>query len=473
MTQNIVYKQPPFNIDAEEAVLGALLIDRSVYQEVSDILDGSCFYKQANSVVYEAISELAKVGAAIDLITVKDKLISMGKLDFVGGAVYLVELCSKVSSAAHVGNHARLILEKYMIRKMIMLCAQKHRECFDDSVDAFDLLDAFEKEVFSLSTRIHIGGHRTLGDLLNENIRQIEQAKARNNPINGIISGFPVIDNMTKGWQKQNLIILAARPGMGKSALALNMARNAAVMQNRSIAVFSLEMSAEEMSMRLLISETGIESDRIKSGNINESEWKKITGINSLFQSKIFIDDTSGMNMQKIRTRCRKLVREHGVEMIIIDYLQLLHGEKNKNSSREQEISQISSGLKELAKELKVPVLALSQLSRAVESRADKKPILSDLRESGSIEQDADIVMFIYRPHAAGITQSPEGRSTFGEAEVIISKHRNGACGSIPMKFNGDLIKFMSENEEVPYKPAFARNPSESMNQAFEEHSPF
>ncbi|MDP5043492.1 MAG: replicative DNA helicase, partial [Leeuwenhoekiella sp.] len=393
-------KIPPQAIDLEQVVLGAMMIDKKGVDEIIDILTPEVFYKEAHHHIYDAIRALFENGEPIDLLTVSEQLKKMAKLDQAGGDYYLIQLTQKVSSSAHIEYHARIILQKYIQRSLIKISNEIIEEAYDETTDVFDLLDTAESKLYEVTQGNIKRSSETAQSLVIQAKKKIEEISNKEG-LSGVPSGFDRLDKLTSGWQPSDLIIVAARPGMGKTALTLSMARNIAVGQGIPVAFFSLEMASVQLITRLISSETGLSSEKLRTGKLEKHEWEQLNvKVKSLEKAPLFIDDTPSLSIFDLRAKARRLASQHGIKMIIIDYLQLMTaGGSQKNGNREQEISMISRNLKALAKELMVPVIALSQLSRAVETRGgSKRPLLSDLRESGAIEQDADIVSFIYRP---------------------------------------------------------------------------
>ncbi|CAI8177039.1 MAG: Replicative DNA helicase [SAR116 cluster bacterium] len=440
-------KIPPQAIDLEEVALGAMLIDKKGVDEVIDILHPEIFYKEAHRYIFEAIFTLFESSEPIDLLTVSAQLKKDGKLEAVGGDFYLIGLTQKVASSAHIEFHARIIQQKYIQRSLIKISSEIIQEAYEDATDVFDLLDMAESKLYDVTQGNTKRAAETAQNLVIQAKKRIEEI-ANKEGLSGIPSGFDKLDKLTSGWQPSDLIIVAARPGMGKTALTLSMARNIAVNNNQGVAFFSLEMSSVQLITRLISSETGLSSEKLRTGKLEKHEWEQLNvKVKALEKAPLFIDDTPSLSIFDLRAKARRLASQHDIKMIIIDYLQLMTaGNSQKGGgNREQEISMISRNLKALAKELNVPVIALSQLSRAVETRGgSKRPILSDLRESGAIEQDADIVSFIYRPEYYKIEEwDDEDRSpTEGQAEFIVAKHRNGGLDNIRLKFIGNLGKF-------------------------------
>ncbi len=439
-------KIPPQAVDLEEVVLGAMMIDKKGVDEVIDILHPDVFYKEGHKYIYEAIFTLFETSEPIDLLTVSSQLKKDGKLEAVGGDFYLIRLTQKVASSAHIEFHARIILQKFIQRSLIKISNEIIEEAYDESTDVFDLLDNAESKLYDVTQGNLKRSAETAQNLVIQAKKKIEEI-ANQEGLSGIPSGFDQVDKLTSGWQPSDLIIVAARPGMGKTALTLSMARNIAVNSEIPVAFFSLEMSSVQLITRLISSETGLSSEKLRTGKLEKHEWEQLNvKVKTLEKAPLFIDDTPSLSIFDLRAKARRLASQHGIKLIIIDYLQLMTaGSSQKGGNREQEISTISRNLKALAKELSVPVIALSQLSRAVETRGgSKRPILSDLRESGAIEQDADIVSFIYRPEYYKIEEwdDDERTPTQGQAEFIVAKHRNGGLDNIRLKFIGQLGKF-------------------------------
>ncbi len=434
---------PPQAIDLEEVVLGAMMLEKNAVNSVIDMLTPDVFYKDAHQKIFTAIKDLFGKSEPIDILTVTNQLKSSGNLEVVGGPYYISQLTNRVVSSANIEYHARIILQKYIQRQLIVISSDIIKEAYEDTTDIFDLLDKAENKLFQISENNLKRSHDQMPDLVSMAIADIENARNDSASLRGVPSGYTELDRITQGWQKSDLIILAARPSMGKTAFALNLARNAAVDFNKPIAFFSLEMSSVQLVTRLISTETSLTADKLRTGNLEEYEWQQLnTMVSPLVNAKIFIDDTAQLSIFDLRAKCRRLKQQHDIQMIFIDYLQLMTAKGDKGSTREQEISNISRSLKSLAKELNVPVLALSQLSRSVESRpGSKKPILSDLRESGAIEQDADMVIFIYRPEYYGLTEE-DGESTKGKSIISIAKHRNGKLADVTLKFVGQYARF-------------------------------
>ena len=479
-------KIPPQALDLEEVVLGAMMIDKKGVDEVIDILSPEAFYKEAHKHIFEAVFKLFENSEPIDLLTVSSQLKKDGKLDQIGGDFYLISLTQKVSSSAHIEFHARIILQKFIQRSLIKISNEIIEDAYDETKDVFDLLDHAESKLYEVTQGNIKKSSESAQELVIQAKKKIEEISNKEG-LSGIPSGFDKLDKLTSGWQESDLIIVAARPGMGKTALTLTMARNIAVNQNIPVAFFSLEMASVQLITRLISSETGLSSEKLRTGRLEKHEWEQLNvKVKSLEKAPLFIDDTPSLSIFDLRAKARRLASQHGIKMIIIDYLQLMTGGgSNKGGNREQEISMISRNLKALAKELNVPVIALSQLSRAVETRGgSKRPLLSDLRESGAIEQDADIVSFIYRPEYYKIDEwDDEERSpTEGQAEFIVAKHRNGGLDNIRLKFIGHLGKFdnlddfdspfefqskMNDNDENPFATPNLPSTDEAFGSSF------
>ncbi len=435
-------KLPPQALELEEAVLGALMLEKSALNAVVEFLKPEHFYSEAHREIYNSIIQLFKSSEPVDMRTVVAQLRKDGKIELVGGAYYIAELTSKVSSAANIEYHARVVIEMAIKRDLIQIASQVHQDAYEDTTDVFELLDKTEQSIFAISDSNLRKNYDNMKNLMYRAIQELQKLKEHKDGLTGVPSGFSSLDRMTSGWQNSDLVIIAARPGMGKTAFVVSAMRNAAVDFKRPVAIFSLEMASVQLVNRMISAEAELEGEKIRKGQLAEHEWQQLVHkTNRLSAAPIFIDDTPALSILELRAKCRRLKAEHNIELIIVDYLQLMRGDSAGN--REQEIASISRALKGIAKELSVPVLALSQLSRGVETRGgDKRPQLSDLRESGSIEQDADIVMFLYRPEYYKITVDEEGLPTQGMGEVIIAKHRNGSTGTVKLKFIGKYTKF-------------------------------
>jgi replicative DNA helicase len=438
-------KLPPQAVDLEEAVLGALMLEKDALTNVIDILHPDVFYKDSHRMIYSAIQRLFQKSEPIDILTVTQELKKSGELDIVGGPFTITQLTNRVASAANIEFHARIILQKHIQRELIRISSDTIKDAYEETSDIFMLLDKAEKNLFDVAQGNIKRNYQEMSSMVSEAYKQIEKARAEGSGITGVPSGFTALDRMTSGWQKSDLVVIAARPGMGKSALVLSLARNSAVDFKKPVAIFSLEMNSIQLVQRLISSETGISAEKLKKGTLNDMEWQQlVTMTGKLSDAPIYIDDTAALSVFDLRSKCRRLKQMHNIELIIVDYLQLMRSDvDNKNGNREQEISNISRSLKAIAKELDVPILALSQLSRAVETRGGtKRPQLSDLRESGAIEQDADMVLFIYRPEYYKIEFDEDNQPTKNLAELIIAKHRNGALDTVKLKFIDRLAKF-------------------------------
>lgn len=451
-------KVPPQALEIEEAVLGALMLEKDALSTVIDILKPESFYKDSHQEIYRAIQILFNNSEPVDILTVTNQLKKDGKLEFAGGAYYVTQLTSKVNSAANIETHARIVTQQAIKRELIRIASEVHKDAYEDTMDVFDLLDRTEQSLFDVSETNIRRNYADIRSIMKEAMDELEARKKHKDGLTGVPSGFTGLDRITNGWQKSDLIILAARPGMGKTALVVSSMRNAAVDFQKPVAIFSLEMSSVQLVNRLISAEAELESEKIKKGNLAEFEWEQLVHKTSRITSApIFIDDTPALTIFELRAKSRRLKAQHDIQLVIVDYLQLMSGDVSKNSggNREQEIASISRALKNLAKELEIPVIAISQLSRAVETRGgDKRPQLSDLRESGSIEQDADLVIFLYRPEYYGITEDENGMPTASMAELIIAKHRNGSLENVPLKFIGKYTKFTEPDTHSPFGPS-------------------
>lgn len=462
----LVDKIQPQAIDLEEAVLGALMLEKDALSAVIDVLKPELFYDERHSKIFEAIQILFQQSKPVDILTVTSQLRSLGSLEMVGGAYYITYLTNRVSSAANIEFHARIISQKYIQRELIRISTEIIKDAYEDTTDIFELLDMAEKNLFDIAQNNLRRDTQKMDEIIKQSLASLEELRSKTDGLTGVPSGFTALDRVTGGWQKSDLIIIAARPAMGKTAFVLSCARNAAVDFNKATVVFSLEMSSVQLVNRLISGETEIEQEKIRKGNLAEWEWQQLhSKIGRLTEAPLLIDDTPALNIFEFRAKCRRLKSQYDIQMIIIDYLQLMHGKGEGGGNREQEIGSISRALKSVAKELNVPVIALSQLSRAVESRPGqngKRPMLSDLRESGSIEQDADMVLFLYRPEYYGITEDETGRSNVGIGEVIIGKNRHGETPIIPLRFIGKYVKFTDLEESFMASSSFSAG-SDSM----------
>ena len=444
----------PRDKELEEAVLGALMLEKDAYASVCDLLKPDCFYEPANRVIYEAIQTLGAAQKPIDMLTVTEQLRLNGTLEEAGGAVFVTELTSRVSSAAHVEFHARIVAQKYLARELISFASNIENKAYDESNDIEDLLQEVEGKLFEISQRNVKKDVTQIDPVISQALEQIQNAANRSSGLSGLETGYHKLDKVTSGWQNSDLIIIAARPAMGKTAFVLSMAKNMAVTYNTPIALFSLEMSNVQLVNRLISNVCELEGSKIKSGQLTPLEWDQLMArIKALNGAPLYIDDTPSLSIFELRTKAMRLAREHNIKMIIIDYLQLMNASGMKFGSREQEVSMISRSLKQLAKELNIPIIALSQLNRSVENRTDgKRPQLSDLRESGAIEQDADIVCFIHRPeYYLHSDTDANGNDIRGKAEFIIAKHRSGSVEDIQLRFRAPFARFENwEEEPVP-----------------------
>lgn len=452
-------KLPPQAIDVEVSVLGAMLLEKQAIAKVIETLTEDTFYKDAHRKIFQAIVALFERSEPSNIITIVEELRRRGQLEQVGGEVYISELTTKVSSAANVEYHARIILEKALMRNLISSTSEITTRAFKETEDAFDLLDEAEQKIFQISESRMKKGFISIKEAVFKTMEMLESIHGHHSGVTGVPSGFTQIDNLTGGFQPSDLIIVAGRPSQGKTAFVLSVSRNASVIHNVPVAFFSLEMSAQQLVLRLICAEARVDAHSVRTGRLHDDQWRLLsTRVGKLAQSKIFIDDTPGLGILELRAKARRLKAESNIGLVVVDYLQLMHGPKNLQS-REQEISMISRSLKALAKELNIPVIALSQLNRQVEARSgDKRPVLSDLRESGSIEQDADVVMFVHRPEMFGITVQ-DNEPTEGMAEIIIGKQRNGPTGTSKLAFIKQYARF--ENVAISQLPdnAFIQAP--------------
>src|SRR5687767_11362321 len=446
-------KVPPQAKELEEAVLGAIVLEKGAFDIVIETLKPECFYVDSNQRIFKAMQSLANKSQPIDILTVVEELRMREELDLVGGPYYVTKLTNTVVSSANIEAHARIILQKFIQRELIRISGEIISDAYEESTDVFDLLDDAESKIYKVTSEHLRNSVESIDAVLVKTIQRIEDMRSRNEDITGVPSGFAHLDKITYGWQSTDLIILAARPSVGKTAFALNLARNAALHPTKPtpVAFFSLEMSAGQLVQRILSAESEIWLEKISRGKLEEHEMKQLyaRGIQRLAQAPIFVDDTPALNIFELRAKCRRLKNKHNIGLIIVDYLQLMSGTgENRNANREQEISNISRNLKALAKELNIPIIALSQLSREVEKRKEgnKMPQLSDLRESGAIEQDSDMVMFLYRPEYYDITTNEMGENNRGETHVRIAKHRNGSLETIKLKALLHIQKFVEDS---------------------------
>lgn len=471
---------PPHETELEEAVLGAILIDSQSLNDTIDILNPEVFYSEAHVEIFRSIKQLFNSQKPIDILTVANDLKTRGVLDLVGGDYYLAMLSQKVSSSAHTEFHARLIIQKHIQRELIRVSNEIIKEAYDPSTDVLELLDHAEGKIFEIADGNLKKNFESAENLIVQAIKRIQDISKKDG-LSGVASGFNAVDKVTSGWQMSDLIIIAARPGMGKTAYVLSMARNIAVNNNQAVALFSLEMSSVQLITRMISSETGLSGEQLRKGTLEPHEWQQLnTRIKKLEKAPIYIDDTPALSVFDLRAKCRRLKAQFDIQIIIVDYLQLMTTGGDKNAgNREQEISIISRSLKGLAKELNIPVIALSQLNRSVETRgSSKRPLLADLRESGAIEQDADLVCFIYRPEYYGfdVWDDEAGTPCQGQAEFLIAKHRNGATTNVRLRFEDKLAKF-SDLEAVDVYGAGTELPSRMNNDVGnmndDQHAPF
>jgi replicative DNA helicase len=449
----------PQAVDLEEAVLGALMVEKDAYSLISEVLKPDSFYERRNQLVFKAIADLSMKQRPIDVLTVKEQLEQNGELEEVGGPFYLAQLSSRVASSAHIEYHAQIIAQKYLARQLITFTSHIQTKAFDTTLDVDDLMQEAEGELFEIAQKNLKQDFKQINPIIKEAYEQLQKAAAREEGLSGLESGFHELDKRTSGWQKSDLIIIAARPGMGKTAFALSMVKNIAVDFKKPCALFSLEMSNVQLVNRLISNVCEIPNEKIRSGQLANYEWAQLDSkLNDLIDAPLYIDDTPELSIFEFRTKARRLVREHHVELIMVDYLQLMNASGMGFNSRQEEVSTISRSLKGLAKELQIPIIALSQLNRSVENRTgtgndSKLPQLSDLRESGAIEQDADIVMFIHRPEYYHITADSNNQDLTGLAEIIIAKHRNGSTGEIWLKFKSEYTKFQNKEDDLVVPP--------------------
>ncbi len=434
----LINKVPPNSIEAEQSVLGSMLLDREAIIIVLEFLRGSDFYKEAHKEIFEAMYDLFNRNEPVDLVTLTEELKKREKLDAIGGIPYLTSLASGVPITSNVRYYAEIVERKSLLRKLIKSSQDIIHLGYSSDVEVLDVIEQAQKSIYDISQDRSNEGFTHIRELLSDTFDKIEELYENKKGITGLTTGFMDLDKKLSGFHRTDLILVAARPAMGKSAFSLNLAQNAAIKAGASVAIFSLEMSKEQLMLRMLAAEAMVDLGKIQIGNLNEEEWAKIAGAMApLSQSKIYFDDTRGISVMEMRSKCRRLKMEKGLDLVLIDYLQLMEGE-GRSESRQQEIASISRNLKIMAKELDCPVIALSQLSRAPELRADHRPILSDLRESGAIEQDADLVMFLYRDE---YYHPDSDKKNVGE--VIIAKHRHGETGTVDLFWLGQFQKFL------------------------------
>lgn len=497
---NMIFgKVQPQAKELEEAILGAIMLEKGAFETAVDILKSDCFYLDSHQRIFQAMVGLANKSLPIDLLTVVEELKLRGDLEQVGGAYFVSRLTNGVVSAAHVEAHSRIVLQKFLQRELIRISGEIIRDAYEDTTDIFDMLDAAEAKLFEITNNNFRKDFDAIDNVMVKTVGRIQEMRNRNEDITGVPTGFPKLDRVTYGWQSTDLIILAARPSVGKTAFALNLARSAALHPTKPTGVgfFSLEMSSGQLVQRILSAESEIHLEKISRGKLEEYEMQQLykKGVDKLNTAPIYIDDSAGLNIFELRAKCRRMKTKYNVGLILIDYLQLMSGSSDRNSNREQEISKISRDLKGLAKELGVPIIALSQLSREVEKRKEgmKIPQLSDLRESGAIEQDADMVMFLYRPDYYEINANENGESTKGDTYVKIAKHRNGSLETVKLKALLHIQKFVEDEEGFGpppetggnWKPVpggaggsdeariFVQKPSRMNDEFYDDDSPF
>ncbi len=443
----------PQALDFEKAVLGALMIEKDAYPLVSDILRPESFYETNHQLIYAAITDLAVRQEPVDILTVTEQLRKRGELEEVGGPFYIAQLSSNVASSAHIVYHARIIAQKFLARQLITFASDVLTKSFDETIDVDDLMQEAEGKLFEISQKNMKKDYTQINPVISAAYEQLQKAAAKTDGMSGLESGFHALDKITSGWQNSDLIIIAARPAMGKTAFVLSMAKNIAVDFKNPVALFSLEMSNIQLVNRLIVNVCEITGDKIKSGQLAPYEWSQLDyRIKDLYDAPLYVDDTPSLSIFELRTKARRLVREHAVKLIIIDYLQLMNASGMSYGNRQEEVSTISRSLKGLAKELDIPIIALSQLNRGVEAREGiegKRPQLSDLRESGAIEQDADMVLFIHRPEYYKIYKDENNNDLRGMAEIIIAKHRNGAVGDVLLRFKSEYARFQNPDDDM------------------------
>ncbi|MBP3775218.1 MAG: replicative DNA helicase [Bacteroidaceae bacterium] len=472
----------PQALDLEKAVLGSVMVDHEAFGIVSEILKPESFYDPRHQKIYEAVRELNMSDMPVDMLTVTEKVRSNGQLEEIGGPYYIASLCDTVSGAANIEYYAGIIAQKYMLRQLISFTSKIQSGAFDETTDVAELLQQTEAGIFELTQNNHRKDFVHIDPVIEEAIKMLEDAAKRPDGMSGIASGYTALDNITSGWQKSDLIIIAARPAMGKTAFALSMARNIAADQSIPMALFSLEMSNVQLINRLITNVCMIEGKKIRNGQLSKEEWGRLDANLKKLQGKpLYIDDTPSLSIYELRTKARRLVREHGVKIIMIDYLQLMNASGARFGSRQEEVSTISRTLKGMAKELNIPIIALSQLNRSVEQRGpgpgaennsqSKRPQLSDLRESGAIEQDADIVIFIHRPEYYGMKKDDQGRDLRGIAEIIVAKHRNGAVADVRLNFKGEYARFENPEDDIDMSVVRPYQTGSKLNDMHDEES--
>ena len=444
----------PQAIDIEKVVLGALMIDKDAFTVVSEIIKPETFYEARHQKIYDAVQSLTLQEKPVDIMTVTEELRHKGTLEDVGGPAYVVELSSQVASSAHIEYHAHILAQKFLARQLIQFASMIETDAFDETVDVDDLMQKAEGALFEISQKNMLQDYVQIDTIVDQAHQLLLQASNREGGLTGVPSGFRKLDDITAGWQPSDLVIIAGRPAMGKTSFALSIAKNVAIDYRKPIAFFSLEMNNVQLVNRLISNVCSIPGNKILNGQLTPDEWERFdSNIRKMQGAPIYVDDTPGLSIFELRTKARRLVREHGIELLMIDYLQLMNANGMRFNSRQEEVSTISRSLKGLAKELNIPVLALSQLSRAVEQRdgpEGKRPQLSDLRESGAIEQDADMVLFVHRPEYYHILQDEKGNDLHGMAQIIIAKHRKGATGDVLLNFRGEYTRF-SNPEDIDF----------------------
>ena len=452
----------PQAIDIEKVVLGALMIDKDAFTVVSEIIKPETFYEARHQKIYEAVQSLNLQEKPVDIMTVTEELRHKGTLEDVGGPAYVVELSSQVASSAHIEYHAHILAQKFLARQLIQFASMIETDAFDEMVDVDDLMQKAEGALFEISQKNMLQDYVQIDTIVDQAHQLLLQASNREGGLTGVPSGFRKLDDITAGWQPSDLVIIAGRPAMGKTSFALSIAKNVAIDYRKPIAFFSLEMNNVQLVNRLISNVCSIPGNKILNGQLTPDEWERFdSNIRKMQGAPIYVDDTPGLSIFELRTKARRLVREHGIELLMIDYLQLMNANGMRFNSRQEEVSTISRSLKGLAKELNIPVLALSQLSRAVEQRdgpEGKRPQLSDLRESGAIEQDADMVLFVHRPEYYHILQDEKGNDLHGMAQIIIAKHRKGATGDVLLNFRGEYTRF-SNPEDIDFNAPLPDDP--------------
>ena len=452
----------PQAIDIEKVVLGALMIDKDAFTVVSEIIKPETFYEARHQKIYEAVQSLNLQEKPVDIMTVTEELRHKGTLEDVGGPAYVVELSSQVASSAHIEYHAHILAQKFLARQLIQFASMIETDAFDETVDVDDLMQKAEGALFEISQKNMLQDYVQIDTIVDQAHQLLLQASNRESGLTGVPSGFRKLDDITAGWQPSDLVIIAGRPAMGKTSFALSIAKNVAIDYRKPIAFFSLEMNNVQLVNRLISNVCSIPGNKILNGQLTPDEWERFdSNIRKMQGAPIYVDDTPGLSIFELRTKARRLVREHGIELLMIDYLQLMNANGMRFNSRQEEVSTISRSLKGLAKELNIPVLALSQLSRAVEQRdgpEGKRPQLSDLRESGAIEQDADMVLFVHRPEYYHILQDEKGNDLHGMAQIIIAKHRKGATGDVLLNFRGEYTRF-SNPEDIDFNAPLPDDP--------------